>query len=208
MKYLPILLLSSLALSSVTGQEYHSKETRKADKAFDEFSYAKAAKLYESYLPSNDSSYILPRLSDSYLNLNESGKAAKYLKRTVAIANIDPSYYYKYGEVLLAEQKYDEAKIWYRKYNETTRDQRSISKLSGINDINQFFADSANYSVSKTNFNSSELDFSPAFYKEGVVFVSSRPASSTKVNASHTVSNIYNWDKTPYLDLYLSLIHI
>ena len=193
-KYFMICLLSAFSL---VAQEGPQKATRKADRAYAQFSYSKAARIYESYLPSKDSAYIYERLASSYLHLNQPQHAEPYLAKLVSINEIDPRYYYEYAEVLSSEGKYGEADEWYVKYNHLkTDDERVQAKLGALENMDVFFKDSARYTLQSVAFNSEGLDFSPAYYDEGVVFASSRP--SFKLVGRRK----FNWDKSPFLDLY------
>ncbi|MEL6394207.1 MAG: hypothetical protein AAFR97_15805, partial [Bacteroidota bacterium] len=199
LKYL-MAISAIVPCSTVFSQSYYSKKTKSADKAYNHYHYTKAAQRYESYLPSGDSMYIYQQLSNSYLHLNQPSKAEPYLERLVAMETLeDPIYYMNYADVLSSEGKYDDAKHWYQEYNlHTENDDRADAKLAAISDLEDFFKDSADFTLAKTTFNSAGLDFSPSYYQEGVVFASSRPA------LDRTGNKRFNWDKSPYLDLYYS----
>lgn len=195
---LTILFTAIIGISAnVWAQSTDPKETRAADKAFNEFSYLKAARIYASYLPSKDSAYILQRLSSSYLQLNQRDSAESYLQRTVRIDGVDPQYYFHYAEALASEQKYEEADKWYRRYDEVAADKNKVQdKILAIENINEFFLDSANFTLASLDLNSQGLDFSPTLYKGGIVFASSRP------NRKLSGRKKFNWDRSPFLDLY------
>ena len=199
MRLIITIIASVSIVTGVLAQGLYPKETKRADKAYDQFSYLKAAKLYTSYLPSDDSVYILQRLSSTYLFLNQDDSARVYLKRTVELPNIDPEFYFHYAESLTSSGEYEEANEWYRKYKVLVPDDSRVAdKISATQNINSFFQDSSSFSLTRASFNSRGLDFSPTFYKEGVVFASSRP------NRKETGRGKFNWDKSPFLDLYFA----
>ena len=64
-------------------------------------------------------------------------------------------------------------------------------------DMNRFYKDSAMYRVEYLPVNSRQADFSPMYYKGGLVFVSARAESGV-------IKRVFNWNQTPFLDLYFA----
>ncbi len=59
-----------------------------------------------------------------------------------------------------------------------------------------FYRDSLMYRVEPMNINSSASDFAPAFYQDGLVFVSAR-------ETNRAVKQVFRWNETPYLNHFL-----
>eukprot|EP01098_Paradermamoeba_levis_P015202 TRINITY_DN7581_c0_g1_i1.p1 TRINITY_DN7581_c0_g1~~TRINITY_DN7581_c0_g1_i1.p1 ORF type:complete len:334 (+),score=-11.34 TRINITY_DN7581_c0_g1_i1:307-1308(+) len=62
-------------------------------------------------------------------------------------------------------------------------------------DMSRFYQDSSSYRLYNLPINSRQADFSPMYYKGGIVFVSARDESGV-------VKRVFNWNQTPFLDLY------
>ena len=65
---------------------------------------------------------------------------------------------------------------------------------SELKAFNQLFADSSNISVKKTNVSSIFGDFSPVFYKNGLIY-------ATKSKNTEVLIGRYKWDNSYYVSL-------
>lgn len=88
------------------------------------------------------------------------------------------------------------AKQYYERYHlAKLSDTRGTAIPQAYSDISHFYIDSAYYTIKRVNFNSNNLDFSPMYYKDKIVFCSNRGSNSL-------IKQTYTWDFTNYLDLY------
>lgn len=172
---------------------------RKADSAFEEFSYAQAVEYYKAAINEVEKekrNYATSQIALSYKNLNEPDSAEVWFKKAIDAGEKDPEFNFFLAEALLSNQKNEEAKYWYQQYNDKVgEDSRSNRKLAAIENFDQFFSKQNEVLIEPIKDNSPGLDFSPTFYKNGLVFVSSRPKSGW-------VTAEFNWDNSSYLDLY------
>ncbi|MFY0607482.1 MAG: OmpA family protein [Cyclobacteriaceae bacterium] len=189
-----VILLAIVA----EGQVVTLKTREAADRAFDKFSYKKAAELYKlSFSDSEDSTELILRIADCYRLTNQSDSVEHYLSMVAGESGLDAQYHYYYAESLLSNQKYDEATKWYEVYrSELENDNRTPLKLYALDHWEMFFKDSSAVSVSQVAFNSPGLDFSPTRYRDNLVFVSSRSLDK------EWITNEFNWDDTRFLDLF------
>ncbi|SNT34230.1 Tetratricopeptide repeat-containing protein [Ekhidna lutea] len=197
MKFL-LSIITILIFAGVNAQSITFRSLRAADSEFEKFSYSNAARLYEASLEeAEDSLYIYQQLALCYRNMNDSKSAEKYLEEVVKSPEIEPQFIYLYAQALASNGKYDQAKNWYKKYQDKAGDDpRAKEKLEALHNLNRFFADSSKFEIKRMPYNSPGLDFSPAIYKEGIVFASSRP------NGNEWVRTSFNWDESRFLDLY------
>lgn len=174
---------------------------RKGDKHFFNFAYATAIDFYKDALGKDSSNYnIKLKIGDSYRKLNDPVNAAVWFGEGLeeAPSDVDSKFKLHYAQALSSNQEYEEAKKWYAQYQKETKGESLASKrLEGLNNLSKFYEDSIYYQIKPVAINSEGLDFSPTWYNEGFVFVSSR---STSIFAK----NVFNWDKSSYLDLYYS----
>lgn len=175
---------------------------RKGDKSFYNFAYASAIEFYSDALK-NDTlrTALKQKIADSYRKLNDPENAALWYSKVVERTEFTPvpETYLYYAQALSSNQKYEEAKKWYEKYRlAATGEKRVNKKIEGLNNLQQFYSDSANYQINKVASNSAGPDFSPMWYKDGVVFVSSSEGNPYSKSE-------YSWDNTNYLDLFFSV---
>lgn len=174
----------------------------KGDNEFQKFAYFKAANYYqEAFKKDSSNTVIAGKLADSYRLLNDQESAenwyAKFLGSSMTPQPID---YFYYARALESNKKYDDALEWYKKYQSVApNDERAAKKIDGLGKIDSYLTDTKFYEVTPVKINSLAQDFSPTFYKEGIVFVSGRKSSIV-------VKKVFNWDNSSYLDLYYSKI--
>jgi hypothetical protein len=97
---------------------------------------------------------------------------------------------------LASNGKYRDSQKYYSIYGEKqTADVRSKKFTVSYMEMSRFYRDSSSYQVEYLPINSNQADFSPMFYKGGLVFCSARDESGA-------VKRVYGWNQTPFLDLY------
>ncbi|RED97091.1 OmpA family protein [Marinoscillum furvescens] len=196
-----LLLLLTAIIFQTSHAQVLIRTERAADRAFEQYAYAKAARLYKVALVEgpSDSLSVMMRVADSHRYLNQPDSVEKYLQiaHKISADTLAPQYYYYLAEALVSNQKYDSARLWYARYDSLLKeDNRPAVKLEALENLEDFYADSVRYEVSRLPINSPGLDFSPMFYRGGIVFVSSRPLGS------QWLKNDFNWDESSFLDLF------
>ena len=178
---------------------------RAANRSFDNYAYADAVRGYEEFLRNdkkNDSverKEALEKLGYSYRRLQDTPNAERvYADLTTNFTDTDSRNYLYYGQALASNRKYRESQKVYSKYAELlAADLRGRKFTVSYMDMNRFYKDSAMYRVEYLPLNSRQADFSPMYYKGGLVFVSAR-------NESGVIKRVFNWNQTPFLDLYFA----
>jgi len=190
-------ILGDNAYPGSFGSAFSSKLTR-ADLNFENYSYKKAAQLYKEVLLSDqDNNAVKLKVAECYRKMNDPAHAAEWYGRVINTDAVQPIHKLYYAQALSSIERYDEAKGWYEKFNSETGDSRGANKIAGINEISNFYTDSAMYEVAEVGVNTTLADFSPSYYGEGVVFASER-------GAGKGVKRIFSWNDKPFLDLYYS----
>ncbi|WP_421764957.1 OmpA family protein [Ekhidna sp.] len=193
-----ITIIGFWSVLHLQSQTITFSSTTAADAAFENYSYARAVELYKASLESTeDSLYLLQQLGLCFQNMNDTKKAEMYFSMVVSYPESPAEYSYFYAQTLASNSKYNEAKEWYKNYqNKVKDDPRAADKLKALENLNSFFSDSAKFEIKRMEFNSPGLDFSPAIYQNGVVFASSRPTGNSWIKTN------FNWDESRFLDLY------
>ena len=168
-----------------------------ANSYFESFHYSEAIEIFEDVL-SEDSLNMeaMEKLAKSYRKIHDTQNAER-LYTKLAAHNPNNSFFQLYlAEALASNGKYDKAKDNYANYAKLNiSDSRGEVFVYSYDDMQPFFEDSSLFSVRPVNFNSDHSEFSPMYYKDGLVFPSNR-GSSTLFN------RVFGWNQTPYLDLY------
>ena len=166
----------------------------KADRFFEHFIYPKAVENYEKAQAEKESfdAYSSLQIANCYRLMNTPISAENWYAKLEGNEIMTDQDYTNYAQVLLENGKDEEAKriLTYLKHEEI-----DIERLRTMDDRGQFFRDSLAYFVSNMSINSEEADFGPAFYKDGIAFVSNRKTKKI-------LQSTYAWDGTYFLDLY------
>ncbi|MCU0339683.1 MAG: OmpA family protein [Spirosomaceae bacterium] len=193
-----VLLLLTL---NVFGQ---SAKLRSANRAFDDYGYAEAVRGYEEFLRGKKSDpterkEALEKLAYSYRRLQDTRNAERvYADLVNEFPDTDSRNVLYYAQALASNNKYRESQKMYSKYAEMqSSDLRGRKFTVTYMDMNRFFKDSAMYRVEYLPLNSRQADFSPMYYKGGLVFVSARDETGV-------IKRVFSWNQTPFLDLYFS----
>ncbi len=161
------------------------KEQRKvavADQLLIDKNYSKASGLYQELLEQNESNvYLKLRMAETWVGLHNPHEAREWYTQVFGKTGRDvpddvlPVHLYQYAGILLTDGKTDEALYWYELYRQRNpADTRAARKIEGIKNIASLKQAAPAYTISGTSLNSKYADFSPAYYAQGLVFVSGR----------------------------------
>jgi tetratricopeptide (TPR) repeat protein len=86
-----------------------------------------------------------------------------------------PEDYYNYAMVLKTNGKYDEANKWMDKFKELKPDDlRAKDYAANKNELTNLLKDNGKYKIKHLNVNTDALDFGTCYYKNKIVFASTR----------------------------------
>jgi outer membrane protein OmpA-like peptidoglycan-associated protein/tetratricopeptide (TPR) repeat protein len=187
-----ILFVVSALLFHVTGAQ--TTAHKKAQKYVHQFQYARAATEFEGILQANPSDRMaIEQLALCYMKLNNPGKAESYLSVVCNGENPTTEHIKYYAQALAANGKYDASRKWYETYYTKTQDVRINDIVASYGTMTKFYEDSSFYTLQLLGLNSSHSDFSPAFFKNGIVFCSARGSQDKAMFA---------WNNSFYIDLF------
>lgn len=201
-KIIGALVVAALFCGSVKAQEALLKT---AEHHYESLSYVKAIDAFEAALNkkglTNQQKLAAKiKLGDSYTKIKDTQNAERVYSEIFG-TNTDLSdenigVYLKYAQVLASNGKYREAQEMYDKYTRKVEDDprgKGFSKL--YNDVSVLSKNASCYKVDYLSINTNASDFSPSYYKNGLVFVSNR-------HNTVGVRRVFNWNDTPFLDLF------
>ena len=170
-------------------------DLKRADQLYEELAYAPATELYQTVLGRSKENQddIKIKLGRCYYHLNKPQQSAYWYEQVLAKDSLlTEQDRIRFAQSLSGSQQYAKAKEQYQALEPTDRVQATIEALDNLE---QFYQDSAYYQVERLSMNTGAADFSPMYYQEGLMFVSSRSHRSP-------VKRVYRWNQTPFLDLY------
>lgn len=192
------LLTTLLLVSTVGNAAFKTKYERliaKADRYYSWFAYPKSIRYYEKAFEEQENfdPYAARQLARSYEQMNQPEQTAIWyglLEEHEALTDEDKI---AYSKILLQNGEDDRAKSIVASVNILSAERGAL--IQSLSEKGSFYRDSSAYELSEVAFNSDQNDFSPAYYEDGLVFVSNR---KTKTLGQNT----YYWDGTYFLDLF------
>lgn len=168
---LPIFLL----LFCATTLPAQKKLFNKANDLFKNGEYGNAIPLYEEILQNRDGITTKSKLAYCYRMNNRLSDAEKLYAEVVQHKRARTETFLFYGEALMSNEKYAEAKKWFQKYAEEEPDDPQaavmIRACDEVQDIKPYFKHAELIIFPE---NSDADDNSPVFWNNGIVFTSDR----------------------------------
>ncbi|WP_129713781.1 OmpA family protein [Pedobacter sp. SYP-B3415] len=166
---------------------------RKATEAYEAFQYTVAIntllefkKKYPYYVPATE------MLADSYRQTKNYERALHWYGQLVTEEKVKPEWALHYAEALASSEQYELSEQWYRKYLTLVPSDKRAQAFART-DVRRFTKNSGDWRVFYTNINSPATEYSPIYYKEGLMFSSNRTVNSAYV---------FQWDRSAFTDLY------
>ena len=168
-----------------------------AKQKMDNLDYIGAIELYNQVLENHDEAVAKINLAEAYRKINDTPNAEFWYGQVVRLPQAEPIHRLYYGMMLQRNGKCDVAREWYQQYVDLSPDdQRGQYLLRACDYEEELMSKNAGiYEVANCDFNSHSDDFSPYFYKAGLVFSSERDTNPV-IRRTHT------WTGNPFLELY------
>ncbi len=146
----------------------------KANKQYELHAYRLAAQSYESVLARDADPSVSARLANAYFHLNELEKAATQFALAIKSERAQPDVVLNYGRVLMMLGRYDEAETQFKKYRATDSfvAENYVKSCQFARQNEDNMPEMTVSAVPKVN--SSAADFGVSFYKNNLVWSSSR----------------------------------
>jgi outer membrane protein OmpA-like peptidoglycan-associated protein len=174
MRRLIIIGILSFVLAKAGAQEQLSVK-QQADKLYERYEYFQSLKFYLKLVNDKTDVKILERIADCYRNINHYEEAETFYARAVADVKASRISHYNYADVLLRNQKFDEAKAQYQLYY--TNDPPALSfKFATCDSAALWMKQSSYYKIkNEDKFNTEYSDWGLNFNEEkGFIFTSDR----------------------------------
>lgn len=171
------------------------KRLERANALFNDYSYIQAIAEYEKLLKKNNLPEAQIKLAECYRLIRKMPEAESWYNKAATAEAIDSIYLYHFASVLKYNKKYEEAKKWYLKYETFKQDGNGAKQAKFLDLIYYFVRDSSKVAIKNMAFNSENADFSTAFFKDGLLF------SSTRTKGKNS-GGLDQWTGENYNDIY------
>ena len=153
-----------------------AQKPKKANKLYEDFGYKTSIPLFEEILNKKEMKEAdIEKIANSYRLIHDTENAEKWYKELIQLSD-SPVHTLYYAQALQSNRKYDLAKNYFLLYDKLIGPSDNRGKLlaEAIDRMNEF--KQTDIQIKNEEFiNSEKIDFSPAYYKNGIVFVSTRP---------------------------------
>lgn len=192
-KTLFITLSATLILGSCTNSLY-----KKGVKNYDKMAYSKSIDNFEKYLSKkNEPADAKIKLANAYRLTNDISNAEKWFSQIVDLPESEPINMFYYGKLLMSQEKYKDAQIWFNKYLDKVPDDFVAEMLLvSCKSVNTFKKDTTLFSVKQAEIPEISTAFAQVPYGDGIMFTADKMSFKNSTTA--------NWTGRSYLDIYFS----
>jgi len=132
-------------------------------------------------------------MAASCRNIKNYDEAMHWYGELCKLKNIKPEWALYYAEALANKEKYEKSEQWYRKFLSLRPADRRADAFSKAN-LGSFSSNAGEYKVAFSSINTDDSEYSPMYYKNGLLFISNRQQKNRYV---------FQWDRTSYSDMYV-----
>jgi len=168
-----------------------------ANEYFQNLNYTEAINLYQQLESKKKKSkpLFVERLAESYFSINDYANAKIWYEKFYALKEkrVDEVTFIRYIQSLKACQEYTVANSLLKEYYSYDT-QKLATTLEQEKYLDSLMAQAPKYNIGNSEINSPFSDFAPTYYKDAIVFSSSR-APEFSEDAE------YSWNNQPYLSI-------
>lgn len=184
------LLGTSLGINSQTGK------LRKAKKSFEGYSFSKSLEDFEGI--SDKTSEIYRKMAIGYFKTGDYESSEENYANLLQTSDKTAEDVFNYAQVLKINKKYSLANKKMEEYESMlASDSRVAEHLADKDYYNKLLIDNGRFKIDTLSINTEQGDFSPSYYKDKVVFASSREGIKS-------IRRKWNWNGLPFLNMYVS----
>ena len=189
------IILIVLTFFSVLQLSAQKRTLKRGDNFYKTYSYSESIRKFEAI--TDKTIDIYRKLAESYYNVGKLNKSESYWKTVVENESRTAEDIYNYASILSMNKKYKESEKWMREFNKiNANDTRGKLWVSNSGFYEKLQHDKGRFKIESLNINSKQEDFGTSYYKDKVVFASTR--QSIKI-----VKREWNWNELPFLDIYV-----
>ena len=191
-----ITITTSLLIQSISvfAQKQHFK---KANRLYESLAFTEAIDYYKLTIEKENNPEAIIRIADCYRMINNHKEAEEWYVRVVELKESKPIHLFYYAKALMSSEKYAIAKKWFLEYAELNpSDSRGRQFAESCDLVADLKKNAGNYKIIILSFNTNKSHFSPAYYKDGIIFVAEQEDLFIKRK--------YKWTGDAFYDLYFA----
>ncbi len=195
------LLLVFLVLLMGVSLFSQEKKLQKAKIQYDNYQYIDAQ---ETYLKVAEKGYrsaeLFSNLGDSYYFNSQYAEALRWYEELINSYpdKIKPEYYFRYAQTLKTVNRFEDSDAYMRKFTELSKEDKRAQLFDSIpNYLERIEYQSGRYEIENASINTMFVDFGVTFYKNNIVFSSSRDTLIFN-------NNLHQWNNEAFLDLFIT----
>ena len=189
-------------MQGYTQKKEELKEDSKAAELYNDYGYGAALEAVDENDGTVDASQAAPvrLLADSYRLTGDTHNAEYWYGVITKGDNAEPLDMLYYAQALQSNGRYSEAKKWFLEYSQAAGNNSNVGqRLADVCDIAATLQADADVIVKNMEeLNSEKLDFSPMFYRDGLVFTSTRDHNKNLSKRKDL------WTNDNFMDLYFA----
>ncbi len=194
-----LLLIVLISSSAIFAQK---AQIKKAEKAYDQFAYIDAQKIYLKVVEDGyTSAEIYKKLGNTYYFNSDYSNAAKWYTKLVEEFpdETEAEYYFRASQSSKSIEEYEQANRYMEEFAAKGGETKIVQNYKNNPDYLDFITSKEiSYTIEKTEINSSYSDFGPSFYNDKIVFSS---ASGLGVEGK---LKTHDWSNQPFFNLYVA----
>ena len=172
----------------------------RADNYYQAHAFSEAIPLYQKYLRNNMDIDAKEKLAECYSHLRDFTQAAKLYHDLVSSPETKPLNLFLYGRTLMALEQYNEARKWFAEYQKSVPSNKLAADFVQFCDsVPAFKLKKSTYLISRLSINSKQSDFSPMYYRDKLVFSSSRQSKKSSGTPCF-------WDACSKVDMFFTTV--
>lgn len=197
MKNLNLLQLGAISILLLSISSCTAYRLKRANKEFGNLQYSAAIQDYNKVLDKTDNHEARTKLAHSYRLTNNTKKAEPLYAEVVKYPESEPINMFYYAKMLMTQENYVGAKLWFKNYLAKVPDDIVAQMLlASCNSISSFKKDTTLFTLSEIQFPDFESMFGLMPYDKGIIFTADKKASLK--------SKTDSWTGKSYYDLYFA----
>ena len=181
-----------------------SQSLKEAESEFNNMSYLNAAEMFEQSLKGkisdSEKQSARVKLAYAYRQIHDSQNAERVYREIIGggaqLSGDASKVYLYYAQALASNGKYKDSQEAYEQYAKVeSADKRSGGFQKLYKSVEVLNKNAACYKLEYLSINTDKADFSPMYYKNGLVFSSGRTEGLG-------LKRIFSWDNSRFLDIY------
>lgn len=194
------LLLGSILLLSATLASAQTSSTdadlKNATLDYNAFRFVAALNKLNAVIKADSTNVpATEMLAYSYKMTNNYKQALFWFGKLIKHAVLKPDWALNYAAQLAIDQQYERSENWYRKYLTLIPSDKRAANFAG-KQVKNLPKNVSHWQVELSNLNTSGAEYSPMYYKDGLIFSSNRPSGKL-------LKHVFEWDNSPFTSLFV-----